>query len=67
MNVKACVESKKNNQRKEIMKLKPQTTEEKSKGGFKERRKLCLDEAKNIPTVDIKGKKYSTVNERLSR
>ena len=47
------------------MKLKPQTTEEKSKGGFKERRKLCLDEAKNIPTVDIKGKKYSTVNERL--
>jgi len=41
------------------------TTEEKSKGGFKERRKLCLDEAKNIPTVDIKGKKYSTVNERL--
>ena len=40
-------------------------TEEKSKGGFKERRKLCLDEAKNIPTVDIKGKKYSTVNERL--
>tara|TARA_R100000030_G_C3250304_1_gene122807 strand:- start:176 stop:769 length:594 start_codon:yes stop_codon:yes gene_type:complete len=46
------------------MKLKPQTTEEKSKGGFKERRKECLISAKNIPTVDIKGKKYSTVNER---
>ena len=46
------------------MKLKPQTTEEKSKGGFKERRKECLTSAKNIPTVDIKGKKYSTVNER---
>ena len=46
------------------MKLKPQTTEEESKGGFKERRKKCLTNAKNIPTVDIKGKKYSTVNER---
>ena len=46
------------------MKLKPQTTEEESKGGFKERRKKCLISAKNIPTVDIKGKKYSTVNER---
>lgn len=46
------------------MKLKPQTTEEKSKGGFKERRKECLTSASQIPTVDIKGKKYSTVNER---
>ena len=46
------------------MKLKPQTTEEKSKGGFKERRKECLTSANKIPTVDIKGKKYSTVNER---
>ena len=45
------------------MKLKPQT-EEKSKGGFKERRKECLDALINIPTVNIKGKKYSTVNER---
>ena len=45
------------------MKLKPQT-EEKSKGGFKERRKECLMKAKDIPTVDIKGKKYSTVSER---
>ena len=39
-------------------------TEEKSKGGFKERRKECLTSANKIPTVDIKGKKYSTVNER---
>ena len=46
------------------MKLKPQATEEKSKGGFKERRKECLDALVNIPTVNIKGKKYSTVNER---
>ena len=46
-----------------IMKLKPQA-EEKSKGGFKERRKECLDALINIPTVNIKGKKYSTVNER---
>ena len=45
------------------MKLRPQT-EEKSKGGFKERRKDCLDALINIPTVNIKGKKYSTVNER---
>ncbi len=45
------------------MKLKPQT-EEKSKGGFKERRKECLENLINIPTVNIKGKKYSTVNER---
>ena len=45
------------------MKLRPQT-EEKSKGGFKERRKDCLDALINIPTVNIKGKKYSKVNER---
>ena len=45
------------------MKLRPQT-EEKSKGGFKERRIKCLDTLINIPTVNIKGKKYSTVNER---
>jgi hypothetical protein len=44
------------------MKLRPQTTEEKNKssGGFKERRQQCLDALKNIPTVNIKGKKYST-------
>src|SRR6056300_344106 len=46
------------------MKLKPQT-EEKSKGGMKERRQICLKNIINIPTVNIKGKKYSTVNERL--
>lgn len=42
------------------------TIEEKSKsaGGFKERRLICLQKAKDIPTVPIKGKKYSTVNER---
>ncbi len=45
------------------MKLKPQT-EEKSKGGMKERRQICLKNVGNIPTVNIKGKKYSTVNER---
>ena len=45
------------------MKLKPQT-EEKSKGGMKERRQICLKNIINIPTVNIKGKKYSTVNER---
>jgi len=46
------------------MKLKPQS-EEKSKGGMKERRQICLKNIINIPTVNIKGKKYSTVNERL--
>jgi len=46
------------------MKLRPQT-EEKSKGGMKERRQICLKNVGNIPTVNIKGKKYSTVNERL--
>ena len=45
------------------MKLRPQT-EEKSKGGMKERRQICLQNVGKIPTVNIKGKKYSTVNER---
>src|SRR6056300_1781644 len=45
------------------MKLRPQT-EEKSKGGMKERRQICLKNVSKIPTVNIKGKKYSTVNER---
>ena len=31
-------------------------TEEKSKGGFKERRKECLTSANKIPTVNIKVK-----------
>ena len=45
---------------------KTETTEEKNKssGGFKERRKECFKNLKTIPTVDIKGKKYSQVNER---
>ena len=45
---------------------KIETTEEKNKssGGFKERRRECFKNLKTIPTVDIKGKKYSTVNER---
>ena len=43
---------------------KSQEEKSKSSGGFKERRKLCLEKAVNIPTVNIKGKKYSTVNER---
>jgi hypothetical protein len=46
------------------MKKAEKVPEEKSKGGFKERRKECLTSANKIPTVDIKGKKYSTVNER---
>jgi len=46
------------------MKKAEKVTEEKSKGGFKERRKECLTSANKIPTVDIKGKKYSTVNGR---
>ena len=45
------------------MKLKPQT-EEKNKGSFKSRRLECLEDLVNIPTVNIKGKKYSIVNER---
>ena len=44
--------------------VKKTVAEEKSKGGFKERRKECLENLINIPTVNIKGKKYSTVNER---
>jgi len=44
------------------MKLKPQTTEEKSKGGFKERRKDCIQNlAKEVEKMDFKGKDYLTV------
>ena len=50
--------------RGKTMKKAEKVTEEKSKGGFKERRKECLTSANKIPTGDIKGKKYSTVNER---
>ena len=39
-------------------------TEEKSKGGFKERREKCLAKLNTVPTVNIKGKKYATVATR---
>ena len=38
--------------------------EDKSKGSFKERRKDCLSNVHKVPTVNIKGKEYSTVAER---
>ena len=46
---------------------KQKSTEEKesNKGSFKDRYKKCLSEIKKIPTVPIKGKKYSTVAERF--
>ena len=46
---------------------KQKSTEEKehNKGSFKDRYKKCLSELKKIPTVNIKGKKYSTVAERF--
>ena len=40
------------------------STEEKSKGSFKERREKCLSKLNTVPTVNIKGKQYSTVAER---
>ena len=43
---------------------KNQETQEKNKGSFKDRRKQCLSKTNDIPTLNIKGKKYSTVNER---
>ena len=39
-------------------------TEEKSKGGFKERREKCIKESSKLPMIDIKGKKYATVATR---
>ena len=36
-------------------------TEEKSKGGFKERREKCIKESSKLPMIDIKGKKHATV------
>tara|TARA_R100000406_G_scaffold86678_2_gene70841 strand:+ start:213 stop:812 length:600 start_codon:yes stop_codon:yes gene_type:complete len=46
---------------------KQKQTEEKesNRGSFKDRYKKCLSELKKIPTVNIKGKKYSTVAERF--
>ena len=40
------------------------STEEKSKGSFKDRREKCLSKLNTVPTVNIKGKQYSTVAER---
>ena len=40
------------------------STEEKSKGSFKERREKCLSNLNKVATVNIKGKEYSTVAER---
>ena len=50
-------------------KTKPSTNgeerkEDKSKRSFKERRKDCLSNVHKVPTVNIKGKEYSTVAER---
>ena len=46
---------------------KQKQTEEKesNKGSFKDRYKKCLSEIKKIPTVPIKGKRYSIVAERF--
>jgi len=38
--------------------------EEKGKGSFKDRRKSCLENLNKVPTLNIKGKEYSTVAER---
>ena len=46
------------------MKKAEKVPEEKSKGSFKDRRKECLKEICNIPTVSIKGKQYAIVVER---
>tara|TARA_R100001440_G_scaffold753_3_gene2454 strand:+ start:691 stop:1281 length:591 start_codon:yes stop_codon:yes gene_type:complete len=46
------------------MKKTEKVPEEKSKGSFKDRRKECLKEIGNIPTVSIKGKQYAIVVER---
>jgi len=46
------------------MKKAEKVPEEKSKGSFKDKRKECLKEIGNIPTVSIKGKQYAIVVER---
>ena len=50
--------------RGKTMKKVEKVPEEKSKGSFKDRRKECLKEIGNIPTVSIKGKQYAIVVER---
>jgi len=46
------------------MKIKEKIQEEKSKGSFKDKRIKCLQDVKNIPTVEIKKKQYAIVVER---
>ena len=50
--------------RGKTMKKAEKVPEEKSKGSFKDKRKECLKEIGNIPTVSIKGKQYAIVVER---
>ena len=50
--------------RGKTMKKAEKVPEEESKGSFKDRRKECLKEIGNIPTVSIKGKQYAIVVER---
>ena len=50
--------------RGKTMKKAEKVPEEKSKGSFKDRRKECLKEIGNIPTVSIRGKQYAIVVER---
>ena len=46
------------------MKKAEKVPEEKSKGSFKDKRIKCLQDVKNIPTVEIKKKQYAIVVER---
>jgi len=46
------------------MKKQEKIPEEKSKGSFKDKRIKCLQNIKNIPTVEIKKKQYAIVVER---
>jgi hypothetical protein len=46
------------------MKIKEKIPEEKSKGSFKDKRKICLADVGKIPTVSIKNKQYAIVVER---
>jgi hypothetical protein len=48
----------------ETKKSKPLIKEETDKGSFKDRYKDCIANLSKVPTVNIKGKQYSTVAER---
>ena len=41
-------------------------TEEKNKGGFKERRLKCISTMNQINTIPIKGKNYSMVKDHAT-